>query len=98
MARRRTRTKSMNQLADQFNRIYPWAERTNRRDLLDSIFNRYSRNMQRSKQWREAFAKGRDMYFGLNPNATHSEAAAAGFGRADNKQINRSTYMGLSNG
>lgn len=96
MARTR-RKKSIIDLERQVRRISSYAQRKGILDRVEGALNRYANNIQRSKQWKDAFEQGkreRLSSYDYTPNSENT----FGYGRADSLKVDRNVYMGLSNG
>ena len=108
------RKKSYNDILTQRNRILSEVARRRgfynlsrsefmRYRRVQDIASRYMKNIATSKQWKNAFAKGKADYERYNSTMSHlngfnAESSAAGYGKADSTKVSRRTYMGLSNG
>ena len=106
MARRRQ--KSVNDIANQENRITRAlggfdARNTPRYRRVQGIADRYYANIQNTPTWRNAFNTARENALAGTPAALRSggrlaEANTIGYGAADNIRFPQSVYMGLNNG
>lgn len=96
-----TRKKSINQLSDQAERLLRYyGVYSDRGQRVSGILRRYVGNIQDSKSWNNAFQRGRREFLKQDPDNAYrlGETTSRGFAKADNIQVSRRQYMGLSNG
>lgn len=94
------RTKSLNNIADQLERI-KGSGNSRRITQAGAIAKRYMNNIEKSKQWKETYNKAMNDYASTHPSFFHStlgDAKTAGYAAADNLRVSQRTYMGLNGG